>query len=112
MQNEFNPLFLASEVWALCKKEGIVCQAYASMQTGSLGLKDNKVVKMVASNVEHGCALLPRMKTNRDICGFKSCKEDKELKMMEEIQVVEAAKDAKRLVWTRDEGRSRCCTNL
>ena len=28
-----------------------------------------------------------RMKTSRDICGFKSCKEDVEQKMMKEIQV-------------------------
>ena len=62
----------------LFKREGIVSQAYTSM---------------VASKVEHGCALLPesakeeRMKTNRDICWFKPCKENMEQKMMEEIQV-------------------------
>ena len=54
---------------------------------------DSKVIKMVASKVEHGCALLPesameeRMKTNRDICGIKPCKEDRDQNMTEEIQV-------------------------
>ena len=68
-------------------------QAYASKGTGSLGLMDNGVVKVVASKIEHGCVLLPksakeeRMKTSRDICVFKSCKEDMEQKRMEEIQV-------------------------
>ena len=51
VQNEFHPLLLAREVRALCKREGIVFQAYASLGAGSLGLMDNKGVKNIASKV-------------------------------------------------------------
>ena len=54
---------------------------------------DNKLIKRIASKVEHGCTLLPesakegRVKTSRDIYRSQLCKEDMERKMMEEIQV-------------------------
>jgi diketogulonate reductase-like aldo/keto reductase len=76
VQNELHPLFLTREVRYLCKRVGIVSQAYASKGTGSLGLMDDGVVEVVASKIEHGCVLLPesakeeRMKTSRDICWF------------------------------------------
>ena len=91
VQNELHPLLLTREVRDLCKRVGIVSQAYASKGTGSLGLMDDGVVEVVASKIEHGCVLLSesareeRMKTSRDICVFMPCKEDVEQKMMEEI---------------------------
>jgi len=119
VQNEFHPLLLAREVRALCKREGIVFQAYASLGAGSLGLMDNKVVKNIASKVgvseaqvllrwslQHGCALLPksakeeRMKTNRDIWGFKLSKED-----MEELDSLDKSKKGQNTMagWLREQ---------
>ena len=73
VQNEFRSLLLAREVRVLCKKDGVMFQAYANPGAGSLELMDNKVVKNIASKVgvneaqvllrwgvEHGCALLPK----------------------------------------------------
>ena len=37
VQNELHPLLLTREVRDLCKREGIVFQAYASLGAGSLG---------------------------------------------------------------------------
>ena len=64
VQNELHPLFLTREVRYLCKRVGIVSQAYVSKGTGSLGLMES--------------AKEERMKTSRDICGFMPCREDVE----------------------------------
>lgn len=118
VQNEFHPLLLAREVRDLCKKEGIVFQAYASLGAGALGLIENKVVKNIAKKVgmnegqvllrwgvQHGCALLPksskeeRMKMNRDIWGFKLDKDD-----MGELDNLDKSKEGQNTMagWLRE----------
>lgn len=98
VQNECHPLLPAREVRELCKEEGIVFQAYASLGAGSLGLLDNKTVVAVADRVgvtpaqvllrwgiQGGCTLLPksvnhaRQVTNLSLWDFKLDKEDLEL---------------------------------
>jgi len=118
VQNEFHPLLLAREVRDLCRREGIVFQAYASLGAGALGLMENKVVKKVASKLgvteaqvllrwglQHGCALLPksskeeRMMVNRDIWGFKLEKED-----MDELDSLDESKEGQNTMagWLRE----------
>ena len=52
---------------------------------------DNKMIKMIASKLEHGCGTLPkpteaeRMKVNRNIWEFKLSLEDMKKRMMEEV---------------------------
>jgi len=94
VQNECHPFLQAREVRALCKEEGIVFQAYASLGAGSLGLLDHEVIKKIASKLgvteaqvllkwglEQDCALLPksvnadRIKINFNIWDFKMEKE-------------------------------------
>jgi hypothetical protein len=59
----------------------IMSQAYDSKGAGSKGLMDNKLIKRMASKVEHGCGTLPmlveaeRVKTNKKIWEFKHRKE-------------------------------------
>ena len=119
VQNEFHPLLLAKEVRALCEKEGIVFQAYASLGAGALGLLDNPVVKNIASNLgvsaaqvllrwgmQHGCTLLPksskeeRMRTNMDIWSFKLGKEE-----MDELNSLDMSKEGQNTMagWLREQ---------
>ena len=52
---------------------------------------DLKMIKMIASKLEHGCGTLPkpteaeRMKVNRNIWEFKLSLEDMKKRMMEEV---------------------------
>ena len=80
---------------ALCEKEGIVFQAYASLGSGHLGLCQNPVVMNVSKEVgkspgqvllkwavQKGCAVLPksakeaRRRENMDLKDWKLDKED------------------------------------
>jgi len=118
VQNEFHPLLLAEDVRDLCKKEGILFQAYASLGAGALGLMENPVVRSIAEKVgvseaqvllrwglQHGCALLPksakeeRMKTNMTIWDFKLAKED-----MSELDSLDQSKEGQNTMagWLRE----------
>ena len=51
VQNECHPLLQARSVRALCEKEGIIFQAYASLGSGQLGLCQDPVVMGVANKM-------------------------------------------------------------
>jgi len=105
VQNECHPLLQARGVRKLCRKEGIVFQAYASLGAGQLGLVDHPVVVGVSKRrgvtpgqvllrwaVQHGCSVLPksvnedRQAGNLDVLNWDLTKED-----MEELDKMEQA---------------------
>jgi len=95
VQNECHPYLPAKEVRAICKQNGIVFQAYASLGAGLLPLLEDSTIKSLADKhnvtpgqvllrwgIEQGVALLPksckaeRQKQNLQVWDFSLSLED------------------------------------
>ena len=96
VQNECHPLLPASAVRAICRRKGIVFQAYASLGSGVLDLPANPVVVQIAAAhkgktpaqvllrwaLQEGCVVVPksgnaeRQRENADLFDFELSESD------------------------------------